>query len=667
MSDAKDLYGVLENSTLKIGNSLFERSWDLGGITPSVAGILDKRRNRQWCEKAPFSDAFHHPELKLTDQPRISLKTAPDDFLGAAEDHLLVEVLLDYDQVAVRWEHRIWPDLPLISSRYFFCPRTAPLSKNILEEFFDDGKRHVQPTDDRIDFFGLKPTHLAFKSAAFFDHTDSHNNLVVEKAGLVYPKEHHKEQGNFLHLTDLADGGGLLLLKLGPSPVGHLSYPGFDFSISGNTAAIVGSGIGAGDLVAGEWVAAYGSAAGVTDGSKGTGENLCRNFLKRVWRAKPERNFSILSNTWGDRLGESPISEAMIKAELNMAANIGLSHAQIDAGWQKGAFSALAVEARHHRGPYDIDPDFWQIDQQKFPKGFTPIMELAKGKNLRLGLWFTPDLSNDYAQWEKDAKVVTSLCGQYGFDNIKIDGVSVHSKKGEANFLKFLKTLYLADLCVNLDLTAGQRLGYFYGNEFAGNIFLENRYTIEHSYFPHWTLRNIWQLAHYLPTHKFQIEFLNTELNQQHYQDDPFSPQAFGIEYAFAVSMAANSLCWMETSRLSKPAARKLAKLVKIYRPIQKTFLCGTVYPIGEEPSGRSWCGFQSVTGNGEGYLLIFREVNQEKKAVFRLREIEPDIILKVEKIAGCGNFRQLKVNARGEVNIRLARPRSFILLRYSR
>ena len=48
----------------------------------------------------------------------------------------------------------------------------------------------------------------------------------------------------------------------------------------------------------------------------------------------------------------------------------------------------------------------------------------------------------------------------------------------------------------NLDVTAGRRWGYHYGNEY-GNIFLENRYTDWGNYHPHWTLRNLWMLSRY--------------------------------------------------------------------------------------------------------------------------------------------------------------------------
>ena len=37
----------------------------------------------------------------------------------------------------------------------------------------------------------------------------------------------------------------------------------------------------------------------------------------------------------------------------------------------------------------------------------------------------------------------------------------------------------------------------------------------------------------------------------------------------------------------------------------------GTVHPIGSAPDGIAWTGFASVSQEGGGYLLIFRELNQ--------------------------------------------------------
>ena len=112
------------------------------------------------------------------------------------------------------------------------------------------------------------------------------------------------------------------------------------------------------------------------------------------------------------------------------------------------------------------------------------------------------------------------------------------------------------NIAFNVDATTDLRGGYFYLNEY-GNIFLENRYTDWGNYYPHWTLRNLWQLSEFVPPEKLQIEFLNNTRNLHKYdEEDPLRPSAVPFEYVFAVTMAAQPLAWMEASGLPEEAFR---------------------------------------------------------------------------------------------------------------
>ena len=75
----------------------------------------------------------------------------------------------------------------------------------------------------------------------------------------------------------------------------------------------------------------------------------------------------------------------------------------------------------------------------------------------------------------------------------KIDGVLIPDKQADVNLRAMFERVMAATggkAVFNLDVTAGRRWGYHYGNEY-GNIFLENRYTDWGNYYPHWTLRNL--------------------------------------------------------------------------------------------------------------------------------------------------------------------------------
>ena len=72
--------------------------------------------------------------------------------------------------------------------------------------------------------------------------------------------------------------------------------------------------------------------------------------------------------------------------------------------------------------------------------------------------------------------------------------------------------------------------------------------------------------------------------------------------------------------------------LVRAALTYQAALLAGRVYPIGEEPSGRAWTGFQSVTGPQTGYLIFFRELTDRPQAQFALRGAAPGAKLRLEK-----------------------------------
>ena len=81
--------------------------------------------------------------------------------------------------------------------------------------------------------------------------------------------------------------------------------------------------------------------------------------------------------------------------------------------------------------------------------------------------------------------------------------------------------------------------------------------------------------------------------------------------------MPGQPLAWMEASNLPEEAFG-IAPLVGDYRRIMNEFHEGVILPVGEEPSGRSWTGFQSVGADGSGYILVFREDNGRASAEIR-------------------------------------------------
>ena len=102
----------------------------------------------------------------------------------------------------------------------------------------------------------------------------------------------------------------------------------------------------------------------------------------------------------------------------------------------------------------------------------------------------------------------------------------MHSRAGEQNLRKLFDrclTESQGQIVFDLDVTAETRPAYF-GLPTVGPIFVENRYTDWHKYWPHHTLRNLWQLAHYVDPLRLRMEFLNNTRNADKYAGDPLAP-----------------------------------------------------------------------------------------------------------------------------------------------
>ena len=294
------------------------------------------------------------------------------------------------------------------------------------------------------------------------------------------------------------------------------------------------------------------------------------------------------------------------------------------------------------------------------------MVKHAKAQGIDLGLWFHPSNANDYANWERDALIVVNLYRNYGIRYFKIDGIKLPSKQSEINLRRFFDRIVRdseGQVVINMDATADNRTGYHYFNEY-GNIFLENRYTDFGRYYPYWTLRNLWMLSKYVPAERLQIEFLNKWRNVHKYdKDDPLTPQRVPFGYVFAVTLMAQPLAWFEGSGLPEEAYT-IAPIIKTYRQHQGYIHQGTILPIGEEPDGTSWTGFQSILNDKEGYLLIFREYNPANHEDITLYDLASKY-MRCQHLCGQGADFNIKVNRNGQVTFSLPAAYSFGLYRY--
>ncbi|KEO75605.1 alpha-galactosidase [Anditalea andensis] len=317
---------------------------------------------------------------------------------------------------------------------------------------------------------------------------------------------------------------------------------------------------------------------------------------------------------------DSRMTAAFIMKEIDKAADLGLSHVQLDDGWQQG----LSRNSAHKSGVKweEWSREDWNPHDERFPNGFKALVDYAKSENIRLGLWFNPSQNNSYAHWERDADILIDYFRRFGISVFKIDGLSFYDKRSETNIRKLLDKVFNAtsgQVTFNMDVTANKRAGYHYLQEY-GNLFLENRYTDWGNYYPYRTLRNVWLLSGYVPAERLQVEILNINRNRDKYHaDDPLSPENTGWQQAFAVGSVGQPLFWMELSGLGTDDLNILQSGLEEYHRILPELQGAIVLPIGEEPTGFTWSGFVWIKNNQPTHALIFKGLTTEDTHTFNL------------------------------------------------
>lgn len=658
-------YASLKNDTLTLGNDLIERKyiWNNGNLI--TYSLTDKSNNQHW------QNLLKNPDFSITknkeESKNASFKVTQKKSNSIQPTYLEATVTFTIANLNVKRVFIIFDHCPAIASDNYL--------KGIAENIQDDklvnvaNLKNIEFAEDMnynhssavLDQIKLDGKHWHIQTVEFFDVTDWNNNLVAVRDFISYRKTSYK--GNLLFAKNEENEKGIFFLKESPTSSTQIAYNGGDFTSEFGQIQVVGSGISGTDLKVDEWVKAYSTVIGVCGGGELDRLSALRTYQKNIRTLLPRRDEMIMMNTWGDRSQDSKINEKFSLLELEKASELGITHFQIDDGWQTGKSPNSATAKGSFLNIWD-NPNYWKPDSVKYPRGLMPIVSKGKELGVEICLWFNPSIQNDYADWVKDAQALIDLYNKYGIRTYKIDGLSIPNKNSESNLRRFFdKVLENTNnnVVFNLDATAGKRGGYHMLNQY-GNIFLENRYTDWQNYYPYWSLRNLWQLSKYVPAEKIQLEFLNKWRNSDKYKNDKFAPANYSFEYLFAITMAAQPLAWLEGSGLPDEAFT-LKNLISKYKAVQHDFHNGIILPIGDEPSGKSWTGFQSIAENN-GYLILFRENNLEKKA-FVKTWLKEGTKVKCIPILGNGKELTITVGRQGFIEVMLPNMNDFVMYKY--
>lgn len=659
-------YARMDGDTLSVGNSLIERRYLWNGGHLKTLSLEDKTIGIVHRSKVLRPDLVLTKGAGAGTGGRLQSEVVPES--EVCPSYLKVTVAYSLNSLDIRREFRIYEDVPAIACDTWLKGRVDHFASSAEANMAD--RKNIEFVEDMksgqvtalLDQIHLPGQHWHAKAVEFWDVTDWNNNLVDERDVITYRK--NKYRGNLLFVRDGQTGNGFYFLKEAPCSSVQLAYKGADFIAEFGHFMVTGIGVSAEDISSDEWTKAYSVVVGVYGQGELSTLTALRTYQKNIRRHNPERDEMVMMNTWGDRSQDSKVNEKFCLEELEKASRLGISLFQIDDGWQYGKSPNSAVAKGSFKNIWD-NPDYWTPDPQKYPRGLKPIVDKGRELGIEIGLWYNPSIQNDFEDWEKDVDAIVGLYRKYGIRVFKIDGLGIPSKKAEKNLrMLFDKVLEQTGNAVmfNLDATAGRRGGYHMFNEY-GNIFLENRYTDWGNYYPYWTLRNLWTLSKYVPSEKIQVEFLNKWRNAAKYLDDSFAPGKYSFEYVFAISMAGQPLAWMEASNLPAEAF-DIKPVVDTYRSVSADFHAGVILPVGEEPSGRSWTGFQSISSDKEGYMIIYREATSRAEEF--VRTWLPDgSKVKFVPVIGHGKAFAAKVERNGEVRFSLPDQNDYVMYKY--
>ena len=463
------------------------------------------------------------------------------------------------------------------------------------------------------------------------DQSDARAELVEENEWLLMTCEAETLlQGNVFVLEDIVEESGTIFVKLAPLPHARAIKSEWDVRFNGNGHFERNQSDG------------YQWRAVAYEGGK-WGRIAAMHAMQREIRPyNAAQDGLLLTNTWGDRGRDAHLNTAFMEREIEGAARLGADVMQIDAGWHSGV-DANSVKSQGDGiwdGFWDSDPNFWEVDVVRFPEGLNGLFDKARAKNLRVGLWFAPDSLGEAANWERDADLILRHHRELGVNFFKIDALKITTPQSEANFRKLFAKVNAEShgaVTFDLDITAEHRFGYF-GLIEPGPLFVENRYTDFHRYWPHHTLRVAWQLAHWIDPVRLRLEWLNNARNLEKYADDPLSPALYRPDTLFATVMMCAPLGWFEIQNLPESYFEEAAPLIAKWK-IERAAMCsGTILPVGAAPDGVAWTGFVSLGADRKsGYALLFRELNSSADYELRVPMLE-SLSAHVEILGGQGS-----------------------------
>ena len=607
-----------DGAWMKVGNALFCREYVVSnGVLRTVS--FKAVDGRDWQAEAA---RWGHRALPVAVEAEAA-KWSPVGVEG-----LRVKVVAEKREM-VLW---LFPGVPGVIVQRAWTDAVKPVHDRDRDfrNLSEDGKA-LRSALDACDCIRFAPQHIKATSVVCMDQTDIRDKLMdVDERLLMAYDTRFTLAASALDCRDVLSGDGMAFVRLAPMPSSRPEKVE-DFILDGahRRVGLLANGYPLVELV-------------YRGGDAGRQRALVA-FQRAIRPYQAGRDGILLSNTWGGGNHDTRINQAFLVKEIEAGAKIGVDVIQIDDGWEHGRTSnserrALDGKKKVWNGYWASDPDFWKEDRERFPDGLDFLVKKAAEKGMRFGLWFGPDSSDDAANWQRDADCLIDYHRRLGIDYFKLDSLKLFTplalKRNRMMFDRMLEASGGA-MVFDLDCTAEIRPG-FLGLLDVGPMFVENRYTTNPVYWPHHTLKNLWDLSHLIDPVRLRMEFNNPDTNHGKYGGSPLCHGKYRPDALFATVMAASPLAWMELSDVSEKSVAALAPIVKTWKAERERWHGGVIHPVGSRPDGVAWTGFVSEAADGAGgYALLFRELNASERFTLDLAPIFGDCPLSVEGVIG--------------------------------
>lgn len=662
----KDILVNFKDQTLSLGNELLVRELDLSAVMPRTKSFMYLPFKKELNFEQDYFDfsfmGYALPgDIRKTEFELVNIEVSILPASWRDSEHVKVDIHIkeNIQQLEFIKSYFIYPGQPFLGTQNSI---KSPVSANV---YWSRRTRLDRPEDytpenqeSRVEVLRLSADFKVVKSVEFRGRTDYTNDLVAEHTDLA-----ECTTGNLLFCE--SDDCGIFFLQEAPPSAERRDFEDHDFRITDNhTICSCCWGVSPHEVNADGFLSSYRHVIGVYS------PNEQQQSLKQYLRLRfPEaaEEYSVTVNPWGCGNFPSLVSEEFLLAEIAASGELNATHYQVDDGWQKG--QALRELSQYNR---NIQPDFWEIAQQRLPDGFDKLIKQAHDSKIKIALWVAPSFNCEYRDWQPFADMIFNFYQQYNIKMFKIDAVKIRTKEAEDNLEELLTNLRErsdGEIFFNLDTTNGQRPGYFMFLEY-GNIFLENRYLhrqVVCPYHPESTLKNLWCLAKYVRPQTLQIEVANPNAicYEAYEKRQMTAPDVYPTEYWLAVTMFSNPLIWLAPSQLPDDTKKIFRMMIDLHLKYRTQIFEGEIYPIGDEPNGSVMSGFISINPAGSnGFILVFRELNGPESAVWDIPCIK-NRSLKITELAS-NTEGEITVLESGKFQVQLAAKATYLLVEFS-